>query len=61
MERVYCFEDIIPFLFQRLVLMIKPHDEVRAVGFSNNIGVFDPVLEDARTPMMNGKTVEEKV
>ena len=48
-------------LLQKLVLMIKPRGEERAMTLSNNVGVFDPALDDARTPMMNGKTKEDKV
>ena len=41
--------------------MIKPHGEARAVGVVNDINYFDPGSDGLRTPMMNGKTIEDKV
>ena len=41
--------------------MIKPRGTERAVAVTNDISHYDPRVDDARTPMMNGKTLEAKV
>ena len=41
--------------------MIKPRGEARAVGVVNDVSYFDPGSDGVLTPMMNGKTMEDKV
>lgn len=60
-ENIYPHFMIFEIFFQKLLLMIKPHGEARVFGVANDISYFDPGSEDVRTPMMNGKTMEDKV
>lgn len=58
---VYSFLTTKGPLPQKLIKMIKPRGTERAVTITNDISHYDPRVDDVRTPMMNGKTLEAKV